>query len=141
MKKKGGMPSFRTIDDYISNQTIEAQVILNELRELIKEAVPAIIEIENYKVPSFTLVEGAKPAQQMMMAAHAKYVSFYPYQAAIEHFKEKLTHYEIGKGTIKFPYNKPLPKELIKRLVVFRKTEILRNLNTMKASSKTKNLL
>ncbi|MTI86548.1 MAG: DUF1801 domain-containing protein [Balneolaceae bacterium] len=125
MGKKGAMPNFKTVDDYIANQTEEAQTILRELRSLIKEAVPEVVEIKNYKVPSFTLIPGTKPEQQMMIVAYAKYVSFYPYQATIDHFSDELKNFELGKGTVKFPFNKPLPKELIKRMVIFRKEELL----------------
>ncbi|WP_338732725.1 iron chaperone [Mangrovimonas cancribranchiae] len=125
MEKKGAMPNFKTIDDYIVNQKKEAQVILRELRSLIKEAVPETVEISNYKVPSFTLIPETKPEKQLMIVAYAKYVSFYPYQAAVEHFADELKNFELGKGTVKFPFNKPLPKELIKRMVIFRKEELL----------------
>lgn len=125
MGKKGPMPEFKTVDDYIDNQTKEAQIILRELRHLIKEAVPETVELPNYKVPSFTLIPDTKPQQQIMMVAYAKYVSFYPYQAVIEQFAEELRNFELGKGTVKFPFKKPLPEELIKRMVVFRKEELL----------------
>lgn len=125
MGKKGAMPIFRTVDDYIDNQAEEAQVILQELRNLIKEAVPETVEIKDNKVPSFTLVPETKPEQQLMIVAYAKYVSFYPYQGTIEHFADELQNFELGKGTVKFPFNKPLPKALIKRMVVFRKEELL----------------
>lgn len=125
MGKKGAMPNFKTVDDYIDSQAEEAQVILRELRRLIKETVPEIVEIQNYKVPSFTLIPGTKPEQQMMITAYANYVSFYPYQAVREHFSDELKNFELGKGTVKFPFNKPLPKELIKRMLVYRKEELL----------------
>ena len=92
---------------------------------MIKEAVPESVEIPNYKVPSFTLIPGTKPEQQLMIVAYAKYVSFYPYQTTVEHFADELKNFELGKGTVKFQFNKPLPKELIKRMVVFRKEELL----------------
>lgn len=125
MSKKGAMPNFKTVDDYIDSQSEEAQVILHELRNLIKEAVPETVEIPNYKVPSFTLIPGTKPEQQLMIVAYSKYVSFYPYESAINHFSDELKGFDLGKGTVKFPFNKPLPKELIKQMAVFRKEEIL----------------
>ncbi|REG84639.1 iron chaperone [Winogradskyella sediminis] len=124
MGKKGAMPSYKTVHDYINNQNEEARIILTELRRLIKEAVPEAREIPNYKVPSFTLIPETKPKQQLMIVAYAKYVSFYPYQRAVEHFSDELKNYELGKGTVKFQFNKPLPKDLIKRMVVFRKNEL-----------------
>jgi len=127
MGKKGVMPNFKTVDDYIGNQTEEAQLILREIRNLIKEAVPETVEIPNYKVPSFTLIPGTKPEQQLMIVAYAKYISFYPYQTVIKHFADELEGFELGKGTVKFQIHDPLPKDLIKRMVVFRKNELLNN--------------
>jgi len=125
MEKQGAMPNFKTVDDYIANQPEKAQNILQELRDIIKEAVPEVVEIPNYKVPSFTLIPGTKPAQQIMIAAYAKYISFYPFSATIEKFAEELKDYQHGKGSVNFPFDKPLPKDLIIRMVQFRKDEIL----------------
>lgn len=125
MAKKGPMPSFYTVDDYIDNQSEKAQIILRELRSIIKEAVTEVVEIPNKKVPSFTLVPKAKPELQLMIAAYAKYVSFYPYDATILKFKDELKDYELGKGTVKFSFNQPLPKDLIRRMVKYRREEVL----------------
>lgn len=125
MGKKGSMPNFKTVDDYINVQPKEVQLILQELRSIIKETVPETKEIPNYKVPSFSLVPDKKPKQQIMIVAYANYVSFYPFQATIEHFKEDLKNFNLGKGTVKFALNKPLPKDLIMKMVRFRKNEIL----------------
>ena len=120
----GKMPNYQTVDDYINSQSKEAQLLLHELRSIIIDTVPASMEIPNSKVPSFTLVPGTKPEVQIMMAAYTKHVSLYPNQAAIDHFTDELADYDLGKGTIKFPLNKPLPKELIKRMIIFRKEEL-----------------
>jgi uncharacterized protein YdhG (YjbR/CyaY superfamily) len=128
MGKKGPMPNFETVDDYIAIQTKEAQIILQELRSIIKEAVPEAVEITNYKVPSFTLIPETKSDQQIMIVAYAKQVSFYPFQATVDHFSDELKGFELGKGTVKFPFNNPLPKDLIIRMVQFRKDEILKDL-------------
>lgn len=127
MGGKGPMPNFNTIDDYIGNQPKEAQIILQELRSIIKEAAPDSIEIPNYKVPSFTLVPGSKTDQQIMMASYAKFVSFYPFPTTINQFADELKDFNQGKGSVKFPFNKPLPKDLIIRMVKFRKDEILKD--------------
>ncbi|MBP1673834.1 MAG: hypothetical protein H6Q25_1649 [Bacteroidetes bacterium] len=125
MAKSGSMPNYKTIDDYIAAQPENAQIILKELRKIIKDAIPEVIEIQNYKVPSFTLVAGSKPEQQLMIVAYSKYVSFYPFQATVDHFVNELERFEMGKGTVKFPFNQPLPKELIKEMVIFRRDELI----------------
>lgn len=126
MAKQGSMPSFKTVDDYIAVQSETVRQLLHELRDIIKEAVPESIEMSDAKVPSFMLVPGAKPALQLMFMAYAKGVSFYPFQAAVTHFADQLKGYEVGKGTVKFPFNQPLPKALIQQMVMFRKEEIVR---------------
>lgn len=128
MGKKGPMPTFTTIDNYIANQPKETQIALEGLRSIIKEAAPGVEEVINYKVPSFRLVPNGKSDQQIMMAGYAKYISFYPFPTTVGHFKDELKEYKQGKGSVQFPFNKPLPKDLIIRMVKFRKEEILSDL-------------
>jgi len=127
MGKRGAMPNFATIDDYIVNQPKEVQKILQELRSIIKEAVPEVSELLNYKVPAFTLVKGGKRDQQIMMAGYAKFVGFYPFPSTIEKFSDELKNYKKGKGSVQFPLDKPLPKDLIIKMVKFRREEILKD--------------
>lgn len=126
MGKKGPMPTFETIDDYIANQPKETQKILHDLRSIIKEAAPDAIEVLNYKVPCFTLVPRGKRDQQIMMAGYAKFVGFYPFPTTMAKFSDELINYKQGKGSVQFPLNKPLPKDLIIRMVNFRREEILK---------------
>jgi uncharacterized protein YdhG (YjbR/CyaY superfamily) len=124
MAKKGAMPTYETVDDYINAQPEEVQKMLQELRSIIKEAAPDADEVLNYKVPSFTLVKGGKRDQQIMIAGYAKFVSFYPFPTTMAEFADELKDYKQGKGSVQFPLDKPLPKDLIIRMVKFRKEEI-----------------
>lgn len=127
MGKKGPMPNFETIDDYIANQPKEAQQVLQELRSIIKEAAPDAVEVLNYKIPSFTLVQGGKRDQQIMMAGYAKFIGFYPFPTTMAAFADELKGYKQGKGSVQFPLNKQLPKGLIIRMVRFRTSEIVKD--------------
>ncbi|MEZ5173856.1 MAG: DUF1801 domain-containing protein [Bacteroidia bacterium] len=127
MGKKGAMQTFNTVDEHIKVQSTNAQILLTELRSIIKETVPETIEIPDSKVPSFTLVPGKKPELQIMMMAYSKGISFYPFEGAVKHFSNQLKGFELGKGTIKFPFNKTLPVDLIKEIIAFRKSEIIQN--------------
>lgn len=129
MGKKGPMASFETIDDYIDNQPKEAQVVLQELRSIIKDAVPEAVEVLNYKVPCFALVPGGKKDQQIMMAGYPKFVGFYLFPGTMEKFSDALKDYKQGKGSVQFPFNKPLPKDLIIQMVKYRREEILKDWN------------
>ncbi|WP_406967692.1 iron chaperone [Flavisericum labens] len=120
------MPNFETIDDYIANQPKEAQTVLNELRGIIKGAAPNAVEALNYKIPCFELVPGGKRDQQIMMASYSKFIGFYPFPTTMAKFSDELKNYKQGKGSVQFPLNKPLPKELIVRMVKFRREEVLK---------------
>ncbi len=126
MGKKGPMPNFKTIDDYINSQPNEAQSVLQELRRIIKEAAPEATEVLNYKVPSFTLVADGKRDQQIMIAGYAKFVSLYIFPTTMEAFSDQLKAYKQGKGSVQFPLNKPLPKDLIIKMVKSRKEALLK---------------
>lgn len=118
------MPSFETVDDYIASQPSDVASKLHELRAIIKEAAPDCEELLNYKIPCFTLVSGGKRDQQLMMAGYAKFIGFYPFPTTMEAFAEELSAYKKGKGSVQFPLNEELPKELILRMVRFRLVEL-----------------
>lgn len=124
MAKKGAMPNFNTIDDYIASHPEEVREALNQIRSIIQEAIPEATEILNYKVPAFVLVPNGKRDKQIMFAGYEKFIGFYPFPTTIEKFSEELKRYKQGKGSVQFPIHQPLPKELIKKMVVFRKNEL-----------------
>lgn len=124
MSAKNTMPNFATVDDYISVQNEVVAAKLKELRAIIKEAAPDCKEVLNYKIPCFTLVPGGKRDQQLMMAGYAKFIGFYPFPTTMEAFNEELSSFKKGKGSVQFPLNEELPKELILRMVRFRLAEL-----------------
>ena len=66
--------------------------------------------------------------------AYKNHIGFYPAPSGIEAFKKELSIYEGAKGSIKFPIDKPLPFDLIVKIVKFRAKE-----NLEKAEAKSKN--
>jgi uncharacterized protein YdhG (YjbR/CyaY superfamily) len=113
-----------SIDEYIEQFPEDVREYLNNIRALGRELVPEAEEKLTYGVPSFVL-----NGILFNYAAFKKHVGFYPTPTAIEAFADKLTDYETAKGTIKFPFSKPMPYDLIKEIIIFRKEE---NLNTKK---------
>ena len=112
--------TFKTIDDYINSQPEGAKKVLQELKECILKASPNAIELFNYNIPAFALVKGGKREQQIMMAGYKKHVGFYPHPTVMEKFDKELEGYKKGKGSVQFPIDKPLPKELIIKMVKYR---------------------
>ncbi|RPI02302.1 MAG: hypothetical protein EHM72_04520 [Calditrichaeota bacterium] len=108
----------QSIDDYISQFPPQVQEILAELRRTIKEAAPEAEEKLSYQMPTFAL-----HGNLVHFAAYKNHIGFYPAPSGIDSFREELSTYKGAKGSVQFPLNKPLPYELISRIVKFRAAE------------------
>ena len=111
---------FHTIDAYIALFSADIQKILKEMRAVIKAAAPEAEEKISYQMPTF-----AQKGNLVHFAAHKNHIGFYPNPSGIEKFRTELAEYETSKGAIQFPYEKPIPYDLIRRIVVFRVWENL----------------
>jgi uncharacterized protein YdhG (YjbR/CyaY superfamily) len=118
------------IDDYIASFPQNVQEILKKIRLTIKKAAPAAEETISYKIPTFTL----NGTYLIYFAAYKKHVSLYPAPIGQAEFQAELSAYESGKGTAKFPLDKPIPYDLISKIVRFRVKE-----NLARAEAKGKN--
>lgn len=127
METKQAAP--QTIDEYIARFPTAVQEILQKVRLTIREAAPGAEETISYQMPAFTL----KGRSLVYFAAHKKHIGFYPTPTGIEEFKEELAIYGAGKGTAQFPFDKPIPYDLITRIVQFRAKE---NLAKIRAKGK-----
>ena len=109
-----------TIDTYITNFPEEVQEILENIRAIIKAAVPEAEEAIKYGIPTFTL-----KGNLVHFAAYKHHIGFYPTPSGIEKFKDELSAYEGAKGSVKFPLDKSIPYDLIAEIVAFRVKETL----------------
>jgi uncharacterized protein YdhG (YjbR/CyaY superfamily) len=112
-------PAPETIDEYIAGFPTNVQEILEKIRMTIRAAAPDAQETMRYHMPTFTL----NGHNVVYFAAFKKHIGLYPAPIGIAEFKEDLAAYESGKGTMKFPLDKPIPFELISRIVTFRARE------------------
>ncbi len=106
------------IDDYISQFPPDVQEILATLRRVIHEAAPGASEKISYGMPTFSL-----NGNLVHFAAYSGHIGFYPAPSGIAAFEAELSSYKHAKGSVQFPLDKPLPYELISRIVRFRVTE------------------
>jgi uncharacterized protein YdhG (YjbR/CyaY superfamily) len=120
--------SARDIDEYIAAFPHDVQVTLNKIRATIREAAPNAAETINYGIPTFTL-----HGNLVHFAAFKKHIGFYPTRSGIEKFKAELAGYESAKGSVQFPLARPIPFDLIRKIVKFRVQE-----NLEKAAAKRK---
>ncbi|MGA3031111.1 MAG: DUF1801 domain-containing protein [Candidatus Limnocylindrales bacterium] len=108
-----------TIDEYIAGFPPETQKVLEGLRALIRSAAPGATETMSYAIPTFDL----NGRHLVHFAGYAKHIGFYPIPSGMEAFYEELRPYERGRGSVQFPLGKPLPADLIRRIVEFRVKE------------------
>ena len=111
---------FKTIDECIATFPKNVQIILEELRQAIRESASQAEEAISYQMPAFKF-----NGILVWFAVFKNHVGFYPKTSAIEAFKKELSGYETSRGTIKFPINKPIPFDLVKKIVRYRVKENL----------------
>lgn len=116
------------IDDYIARFPKETQELLELLRSTIKKAAPEASETISYQMPAFKL-----HGNLVYFAAYNNHIGFYPGAACIDLFKDEFKGFKTSKGTIQFPMNKPIPLDIITKIVKYRIFE-----NTERAEAKKK---
>ena len=118
MKTDQAVP--KTIDEYIAGFPREVQEILERIRKTIRAAAPDAEEKISYQMPTFTL-----KGNLVHFAAFKKHIGFYPTSTGIAKFRKELAAYESAKGSVQFPFDKPIPYGLISKIVKFRVKEDL----------------
>lgn len=121
----------KNIDEYIAAFPKGVQEILEKIRVTIRKAAPDAEEAISYQIPAFNL----HGSYLIYFAAHKKHIGLYPVPIANAEFNEELSLYASGKATAKFPLDKPIPFDLIGKIVKFKAKE---NLKRAEAKRKKK---
>lgn len=120
MRMQASKSQFKTVDEYIAKFPKDVRDVLEELRRVIREAAPEAEEAISYGMPAFKL----HGRSLVFFAAWKNHVGFYPGgPSAIEAFKKELSPYKHAKGSIQFPLDKPIPFDLVRKMVKFRVKE------------------
>ena len=106
----------RNVDEYIAIFPPKVQQRLKNIRRTIRKAAPDAEEKISYNIPGYKL----SGAYLIYFAAFAKHIGMYPAPRRANEFKDELAGYGGGKGTVQFLLDKPLPLDLIRRIVQFR---------------------
>jgi uncharacterized protein YdhG (YjbR/CyaY superfamily) len=108
-----------SVDAYIDGFPKGTQKILKQLRTLVKKTATGAQESIAYGMPAYKL--NRKPI--VYFAGYDKHIGFYATPTGHEKFAKELSNYKQGKGSVQFPLNKPMPMDLIERIVKFRIAE------------------
>jgi uncharacterized protein YdhG (YjbR/CyaY superfamily) len=121
MKAKRATP--RTIDHYIAGFPAAVRSALQRVRKAIQSAVPDAEEGISYRMPIF-----ARDGYLLYFAAHTSHIGVYPVSTAMKKAVKGLSRYASGKGTARFPFDRPIPSALIGKMAKFRAKERLAKL-------------
>jgi uncharacterized protein YdhG (YjbR/CyaY superfamily) len=116
----------KNVDEYIGCFEEPIQILLNQMRDIVREAAPDAKEEISYGMPAYR-----QKSVLVYFSAAKKHIGFYPTGSGVAAFSDELTEMGIkfSKGAIQLPMNKSLPKELIQRIVRFRiQDDLLRSL-------------
>lgn len=112
--------TYPDIDAYIASFPDDVRPILEQVRATIKAAAPGATEAIRYAIPAFVL-----HGNLVFFAAFKHHVSVYPAPRGTDAFRAELAAYAGGKGTVRFPLDRPIPYDLITRIVAYRVEENL----------------
>jgi len=118
----------KDIDEYIAAFPKGVQKLLQQVRTTIHKTAPEAEETISYGMPAFKL-----NGIIVYFAAFKSHIGLYALPSGNAVFQTELDTYKTGKGSIQFPFDKPLPIDLIIRIVKFRIEE-----NQKKAELKKK---
>ena len=113
--------SAQTVDEYIASFNNETKKRLNIIRQLIRDVAPDAVESISYGLPAYKL--DGKPL--VYFGGFAAHIGFYATPNGHEAFKKEFANYKQGKGSVQFPLNQPFPIELVRKVVTYRKGQLL----------------
>jgi uncharacterized protein YdhG (YjbR/CyaY superfamily) len=126
--------NFTCVEEYIASQPEGVQPVLEQLRRIVRRAVPKAEEAISYNIPTYKLHGTAV----LYFAGWKKHYSLYPAtRRLVAAFEKDLAPYEVNdKGTIRFPLAGPIPVKLIEGIAKFRATEVLEQAQSRAAARK-----
>ncbi|MDB5191311.1 MAG: hypothetical protein JWQ96_874 [Segetibacter sp.] len=109
------------INEYIASFPKNVQEVMQQVRETIKKAAPGAEEGIGYAIPVFKL----NKTYVVYFAGYKNHIGLYPAPTGMEAFKQDFVGYKTGKGSVQFPLDKPMPLDLIMKIVKFRVKEAM----------------
>ena len=104
----------KTVDEYIELQAENVQPKLREIRAILQAAIPEAEECISWSMPTYR-----KGRNIIHFATSKKHIGLYPGGEATTVFADELSGYNVSKGTIRLPYDKDLPVDLITRIAMW----------------------
>ena len=115
------MAKYQDVDEYMAQLPEDRRAAMEQLRSTIRSAAPDATEVISYNMPAFRLDGRFLVSYE----AFKRHYSLFPWSDdMVEELGAEMKPYAVGKGTIRFPADEPIPLELVTRIVEFRNREV-----------------
>src|SRR4029079_11576644 len=104
-----------TVDQYIAAFPTDVKKRMQQLRKTIKVAAPKAEEVISYQMPGYKYL-----GMLVYFAAYKNHIGFYPGAGGVLEFYKELSSFKSAKGSVQFPHDRPIPFEIISKIVKFR---------------------
>src|SRR5512138_3649708 len=108
-------PKVATIDAYIAAFPTNVQAVLKRIRSTIRRAAPRAQETISYNIPAFR-----SDGMLVYFAAFKGHIGLYPPVRGDRQLERAVAPYAGEKGNLRFPFDRPIPYDLIEQIVEHR---------------------
>ena len=120
-----------TVDQYIAAFPTDVKKRMQQLRKTIKAAAPKADELISYQMPGYKYF-----GMLVYFAAFKNHIGFYPGAGGILEFYKKLSSFKSAKGSVQFPHDRPIPYDIISKIVEFRVKQNEEKISLKKSNGK-----
>ena len=104
-----------TVDQYIAAFPADVKKRMQQLRKTIKAGAPNADELISYQMPGYKYF-----GMLVYFAAYKNHIGFYPGAGGLLEFYKELSSFKSAKGSVQFPHDRPIPYDMISKIVKFR---------------------
>lgn len=120
-RKASRVAKYQDVDEYMAQLPDDRRAVMEQLRSTIRSAAPDATEAISYNMPAFRL--GGRFL--VSYEAFKRHYSLFPWSDdMVAELGEEMQPYAVGKGTIRFPADEPIPLELVTRIIEIRNREV-----------------
>ena len=120
-----------TVDQYIAAFPADVKKRMQQLRKTIKAGAPNADELISYQMPGYKYF-----GMLVYFAAYKNHIGFYPGAGGLLEFYKELSSFKSAKGSVQFPHDRPIPFDIISKIVKFRVKQNEEKISLKKSNGK-----
>ena len=120
-----------TVDQYIAAFPADVKKRMQQLRKTIKAGAPNADELISYQMPGYKYF-----GMLVYFAAYKNHIGFYPGAGGLLEFYKELSSFKSAKGSVQFPHDRPIPYDIISKIVKFRVKQNEEKISLKKSNGK-----